>query len=318
MEKENYWKRSFQVLRNDWKIWLVLIFSVAVDLFAVLTFTIYWVDMRWPSFVLLLVAVLGQALLIRMFAMDLQNKQHKFNDDINAVLGCLPRIIGGKILVFLIPMAYYALFLVFSPLITSYPIVQGIFICLFLPIFLFAEVWNFFTCSIILIQNFSATDSLSLGLQAIWSNKGKILRTIAPFLLVEALAIFLLILTGSLTMDSMFKFTVTRDMAFQYASQNISSYKLTMAGDYFVLNRLLNGIVTALVKLNGMDMLSISLYAIKNWLAGVILVVFSIPLTGLKMSLMSCVYNETAGRSVSQGQENWRLKEEALKASRRI
>ncbi len=318
MKAESVWKRSFHTLTSDWKIWLILLLSVGVDLYAVLTFSPNWVDVRWINIVLLVFTALLQALLIKMIAGHLRGTPHRFKDDVSTVLGSIPRILGAKILIFLMPMACYALFMIFSVIITSYTVIQVGFIALFIPILLFVEVWNFYSCAIILIQNFSATDALSLSLQAIWSEKKKIFIRLFPFFFFETVLILILLLMQAITKDSAFTFTVTRDMAFQYAGESASSYKLTVAGDYFVLNRIMNGIITALVKINGMDILSAFLYTIRDWVIGVIVVLVSIPLTGIKITMMTSTYIETAGDSISLGQENWKFKEEVLKAGRKI
>ncbi len=318
MEETNVWKKSIQVFGRDWRIWLVLLLSTSADIFAVLTVSRNWVDMRWPSFVLLFLAMFGEGLVIRMLGGQMQGKPHRFAEDLSAVFSSLPRIIGAKILLFIIPMAYYAVFILFAVLITSYVPVQATFIGLFIPLLLFVEIWNYYTCTIILVQNFSATDSLSLGMQVAWSTKWKTLRRMLPFIFVEMVAIGLLIMTRSITHDSAFIFTVTREMAFTNSEQIISSFKMTVAGDYFVLNRIMNGLVTSLVKLNGIDMLSISFYAVRNWIAGLIVILCSIPLTGLKMSIITSTYLESAGDSISLAQENWKRKEELMRASRRL
>jgi hypothetical protein len=318
MENENIWKASFRILKVDWKIWPVLAFSVAADLYAVLTFSQNWVDIGWVNILLLIVAVFSEALLIKMMAADLSSGPHRFRDDLTSVLGSTPRILGTKILIFLLPMVYYAVFLIFSAVITSYDFIQAIFIGLFLPLLLFAEIWNFYACAIILLQNFSATDALSLSLQAIWANKKKIFIRIAPFVLIEAVVIGILILTKSVTSNSTFLFTVTTDMAYKYAAQATSSYKLTVAGNYFVLNRLVNGLVTAMVKINGLDLISSIIYSIRSWVAGLVVVVFTMPLTAVKMAMLTKTYQETAGSSISASQSNWRNKEEILKAGRRV
>jgi hypothetical protein len=116
---------------------------------------------------------------------------------------------------------------------------------------------------------------------------------------IDLLLISSLVVTKGVTYDSAFTLTVTEGMALDNLDLELSGQRTnapgpTEAGDYFRINRLVNGLSTAMLKARGVELLSIPMFFVENKTIGLIAIVVSMLLIPVRISTWTFAYLEIA------------------------
>jgi hypothetical protein len=206
-------------------------------------------------------------------------------------LTLLPKLFLTKMLL-LIPSALLILFfLILSPVFEGSILSLSLFSVFALPLFFSLNVVTVIAFILIFSKELSIGESIS---QAGWifrQNLGRYALISLPFLIIEGLLIVILLLNASITYDSAFIYTVTPEMA-DYVQQfaNMSGFgspRFSQPGDYFIINRPLNGLITAVFKTRGPDLLSPFLFTVNNEKAAYLILAVNFFLIPVRLGILS-------------------------------
>jgi hypothetical protein len=179
------------------------------------------------------------------------------------------------------------------------PAIQLVVLALVLILLCVTQIWTIFGFCGHFIQEYSTGESLSYGWNLIWGHKKLVVLVALPFLVIDLLLISSLVVTKGVTYDSAFTYTVTEGMALDNLDLELSGQRTnapgpTEEGDYFRINRLVNGLSMAMLKARGVELLSIPMFFVDNKAIGLIAIVVSMLLIPVRISTWTLAYLEIA------------------------
>ena len=239
----------------------------------------------------LLLTLFAESALLFILTQRYAGIKISFVDMVMSPLTLLPKLFFAKMLL-LIPSALLILvYLILSPVFEGSILSISLFVVFSLPVHLTLNIVTLIAFILIFSKELSVGESIS---QAGWifrQNFGRYAMMSLPFLAFEGLLVAILVFNSSITYDSAFIYTVTPEMA-DYVQQfaNMSGFgnpRFSQPGDYFIVNRPLNGMITAVFKTRGADLLSPFLFTVNNQKAAYLVLGVNFFLIPIRMGFLS-------------------------------
>jgi hypothetical protein len=311
VETANLFRKSVHLILQVPYAWLLALLAVVGDAWAVLTYGATSVDLSANVIWLTLLTFIAETSLIYSFGQQVRGKPSRFIDSVMTAITCVLQTLGGKLILLIVPAICGAALLIFSPVLISFLLeehpglammplqlppstLRNIVLLLSiptLPLLLLNQVWTFFTSCGILIQGYSVGEAIAHAWWVLWTNKKRIILVILLFVLVDLLLITALVGMRAVSIESAFRYTVTEEMA-EYNARLDSGF--IEAGDYFLVDRPINGFLAATLKGRVADLLSIPLYITDGRIAGSAVAALEVVLLLLRVSVFTSAYIELA------------------------
>ena len=311
METVSLFRKSVRLILQTPYAWLLALLAVVGDAWAVLSYNATSVGLSANVIWLTLLTFVAETSLIYSFGQQARGKPSRLIDSVMTAVTCVLQTLGGKLILLIVPAICGAVLLIFSPVLISFLLeehpglammplqlspstLRNIVLLLSiptLPLLLLNQVWTFFTSCGILIQGYSVGEAIAHAWRVLWTNKKRIILVILLFVLVDLLLIAALVGVRAVSVESAFKYTVTEEMAERNALLDSGFIE---AGDYFLIDRPINGFLAATLKGRVADLLSIPLYFADSRIAGSVVVALEMVLLLLRISVFTSAYAEFA------------------------
>lgn len=292
-------RKSATILRQNPYLWLLALIAIVSDVGAVFSYDPSQIHFPTHLLWMLPLSLIAEVGLIYAFIQHTQGKTSTFVDSFMMSVTSLPRVLPLKAVILLAPALFSMLIYITAGLSAQNTIVQVIIITLALLLLLIVQIWTIFALCSSFFQEYSIGEAMTQAWHTLWGHKAKIMQMALPFLVVDLLLISLLVVTGAVSYDSTFLYTVTDEMAQQNVNmvqtgQRTNAPGPTEAGKYFRINRVMNGYGAALLRARGVKLLSIPMFFVDNRAIGLIAVAIGMVLIPLRISVWTLTYLELA------------------------
>lgn len=216
----------------------------------------------------ILVTLFAESALIFILTQDFLGNKINLLDMIMEPLTLLPKTIFIKTIL-LIPSGLLLLVYIFiSPGFESPNIALYLYLLIAVPAFILLNLVTLSALLFMFLKSSSVGESVAQGVWHIRQNFWQIMKVSLPFLLLQVCLLGFLFANETITYDSAFIYTVTDEVAelnFQFSQMSgATSSRFSRPGDYFVINRPLNGLLTAAFKSRGIDLFSPLMFTVTN------------------------------------------------------
>ncbi|MAT41666.1 MAG: hypothetical protein CL609_04940 [Anaerolineaceae bacterium] len=239
----------------------------------------------------LLLTLFAESTLLFTLTQYFAGSKNNLIDAIMSPLTLLPKLFLTKMLLLIPSALLILLFLILSPLFEGSILSIVLFSVFALPFLFSLNIVTVIAFILIFSKELSIGEAIS---QAGWifrQNFGRFALISLPFLIIEGFLLFFLLFNASITYDSAFIYTVTPEMA-DYVQQfaNMSGFgspRFSQPGDYFIINRPLNGLVTTVFKTRGPDLLSPFMFTVNNEKAAYLILAVNFFLIPIRLGILS-------------------------------